>query len=121
MDVDANFFEVDEDHENYLKNDAQYQLYNSVTFNDELSVKLNLNSFSLNIIHLNIRSISKNYDNFIAHLASVDLEFDLVCLSETWNRKLDTNIYFPNYASYHVFRENRRGGGEGFQFFLIVC
>lgn len=39
---------------------------------------------NLKIIHINIRSISKNFDQFIVMLATTKTEFDIVVLTECW-------------------------------------
>ena len=42
------------------------------------------NSFQqLSILHLNIRSIKKNFDNFKFFLNSLNFTFSVICLSET--------------------------------------
>ena len=67
---------------------------------------------NLSIIHLNIRSISSNIDEFIAYLATIEVDFDVICLSETWlNSDKPYDCYFPGYKSFHSMRSNRRGGG----------
>lgn len=42
------------------------------------------NDLSLKIIHTNIRSINKNFNNFIATLVTTNIEFDIIILSECW-------------------------------------
>ena len=48
-----------------------------------------MNSFSSNacsfsILHVNIRSIKKNFSNFRLFLSQLKHEFSVICLTETW-------------------------------------
>ena len=64
------------------------------------------------ILHLNIRSIKKNFDNFKKILCSLDFTFSVIWFSETWLDKLDSFTYdLPNYTSIHQKRSDRKGGG----------
>ena len=76
-------------------------------------VKENLENFqqkSFSVLHLNIRSMSKNFFSF---------SFSAICLSETWPLETsNTNLQMPGYVSLHQTRKNRRGGG-GLCIFLL--
>ena len=65
-----------------------------------------LNQFS--ILHLNIRSIKKFFEN------SINFTFSVICLSETWWDDLATiqkSLFeLPNYKSNHQTRGDRKGG-----------
>ena len=64
------------------------------------------------VLHLNIRSIKKNFDNFKKFLCSLDFTFSVICFSETWLDKLDSFTYdLPNYTSIDQKRSDRKGGG----------
>ena len=64
------------------------------------------------ILHLNIRSIKKNFDNFKKILCSLDFTFSVICFSETWLDKLDSFTYdFPNYTSINQKRSDSKRGG----------
>ena len=64
------------------------------------------------ILHLNIRSIKKNFENFKLFLSFLDFSFSVICFSETWFDDLDNSVYdLPNYISKHQVRSDRRGGG----------
>ena len=64
------------------------------------------------ILHLNIRSIKKNFENFKLFLSSLEFSFSVICFSETWLDDLDKSTYeLPNYISKHQARSDRRGGG----------
>ena len=110
VDVDVNFFEL-EDSDHYLRSDAQYQLYNSVTLDDILSNGFNADNSSLSVLHLNIRSMHKNLDALLVHLGTISIEFDVICFSETWMRDDAVDPFLPDYCAYHSVRKGRRGGG----------
>ena len=72
------------------------------------------NSFS--VLHLNIRSLNKNFENFKLFLAEINFNFKLICLSETWCQDKNPNenslFQLPNYNVIHQNRnQNRKGGG----------
>ena len=72
-----------------------------------------LNQFS--ILHLNIRSIKKKFENFKLFLNSINFTFSVICLSETWWDDLATiqkSLFeLLNYKSNHQARGDRKGGG----------
>ena len=44
------------------------------------------------ILHLNIRSIKKNFEKFKLFLSSLDFSFSVICFSETWFDDLDNSV-----------------------------
>ena len=44
------------------------------------------------ILHLNIRSIQKNFEKFKLFLSSLDFSFSVICFSETWFDDLDNSV-----------------------------
>ena len=72
------------------------------------------NTPTLTGIHLNCRSLWKNYES-ISHLLS-QCKFDVVALTETWlqsNTPLQM-LSIPNYNLINTDRPDKRGGGVGF-------
>ena len=68
---------------------------------------------SLSILHLNIRSINKNFKAFKRFYLSLNFNFGIVCFSETWadDIKINKNSCFqlPNYNTEHQkIRKTRR-------------
>ena len=58
------------------------------------------NEFS--IIHLNIRSMQNNFENFKTQLFQSNFNFKIICLSETWCQKDTENTFqLPNYTAIH--------------------
>ena len=67
------------------------------------------------VLHLNIRSIKKNFENFKLFLISINFTFSVICLSERWWDDLATiekSLYeLPNYNSIHQARGDCNGSG----------
>ena len=86
-------------------------------------IKENLEIFQqkpFSVLHLNIRSMSKNFESFWGFLDSLCFSFSVICLSETWCQAHETsnsNLQIPGYVSLHQTRKNRRG--EGLCIFLL--
>ena len=72
-DSDVNFYQ------NNLSNEANYFLMTEV--------KSSLTGFDPNtfsVLHLNIRSMKKNFENFKEFLKNLSVSFSAICLFETW-------------------------------------
>ena len=69
---------------------------------------------SLFILHLNIRSINKNFEAVKQFYLSLNFNFSIVCFSETWANDININknssFQLPNYNTEHQIRKSRRGG-----------
>ena len=62
---------------------------------------------SFSILHLNIRSIKKNFDNFKLFFSSLAFSFSVICFSETWLDEVGNSLYeLPNYISKHQVRDD---------------
>ena len=71
-----------------------------------------LNSPGLTIVHLNIRSLPKHFDEFKIFMN--DNPFDVMCLSETWLNSTwsDAELYIDGYNIIRTDRnDSQRGGG----------
>lgn len=76
------------------------------------TLKQQFSSNGLSVICFNIRSFSRNGDEFIGYLSNLEHDFDVIILTETWAKDdTQTLINIPGYTSTHNIRENRRGGG----------
>lgn len=77
------------------------------------------------VLHLNICSFSKNYNQLVNYLSSLNHVFSVIALTETWltndSKELGINE-LPSYNSTHFIRQSRTGGGvsifvhENFEF-----
>ena len=72
---------------------------------------------SFSILSFNIRSLSKNFDEFKIFLNTCQNKFSVICLQETWAKnETDENVILkyplPSYDCYHIPRGyDKRGGG----------
>lgn len=87
--------------------DVQCKCYN-VLDTDSINSELPIEKFS--VIHQNIRSFNKNYDEFSVFLDSLTANFSVIVFTETWFGE-STCSEIDGYIGYHVFRDGRRGGG----------
>ena len=73
-------------------------------------------SSQLSLFHLNIKSLSKHYDELDTYLNSLEYKFAFIGLTETWLDE-DKQYFFDleNYTSINKFREGRKGGGVSLQ------
>jgi len=62
------------------------------------------------IFHFNIRSFNRNSDNLFLFLSKLPNLPGVIVLSETWFSVNNTRE-IEGYNGYHVYRQNRRGGG----------
>ena len=74
------------------------------------------NSETINAIHVNIRSLSKNFDNLLDILRDSNYSFNILCITETWctdsTLKNNSNLHLPNFDIISQERKtNKRGGG----------
>ena len=69
------------------------------------------NSNSISIIHINIRSLQKNFDSLHEFLCSLPIRPKIICLSESRiNHKLFINIELPDYKFVHIDSSTSAGG-----------
>ena len=71
---------------------------------------------NISLLHLNIRSLNANFENFRDLLEQSDSTFNIICLTETWSSDADfhsTSLYqLPHYKAIHFERKiNKKGGG----------
>ena len=65
----------------------------------------------LRILCANIRSIRSNFIDFQAYIASLETEFHVILLVETWlEKQINNGFELPSYISYDVFRSSHGGG-----------
>ena len=81
---------------------------------DNIHAKLPNSCNTLNLFHLNIRSIINKRDDLISLMKDCNVQWRAIAVSETWLNKSIENMYsLPNYCSFFSSRENRIGGGAG--------
>ena len=80
-----------------------------------LRKKIKENSETINAIHVNKRSLSKNFDNILDILRDSNYSFNILCITETWctdsTLKSNSNLHLPNFDLISLERKtNKRGG-----------
>ena len=84
--------------------------YTTREFNNLFTKKPNCFS----TLHMNIRSLKKNFDDFIEYLSTINLSFSVIALSETWlNDSSSDSFHIPGYNFVAKSRKHRIGGGVG--------
>ena len=67
------------------------------------------------LLHLNIRSMNKNFEAFQDFYKSLITKFSIICLKETWANDSDINhsslFQLEGYIPAHQIRKSRQGGG----------
>ena len=66
------------------------------------------------MLHLNIRSLQKNFDSLLNLLMTLKFEFKVICITETWcsDNSMNHNLFeLPQYKSIHQVRRAGKGGG----------
>ena len=79
--------------------------------------KTNFKDFSKNsfsVLHLNIRSINKNFEAFTEFYSKLNYIFSVICFSETWaseeNINKNSTFQLKSYNVIHQVRNSRKGG-----------
>ena len=65
--------------------------YNEESFNDRCT-SLGNPKHNISVIHLNIRSLHKNLNNFECYLRNFSHQFKVIGLSETWNNEFNVDM-----------------------------
>ena len=74
----------------------------------------NFSTESFSVLHLNIRSMNKNFEAFQDFYKSLNTKFSIICLTETWanDSNINHNSLFKleGYIPVHQIRKSRQGG-----------
>jgi len=104
-----------------LKNVANSDILNDLNFayltDDEfnnLFPETRINASDLSVFHINIRSLNKNFTELYVFLESLNVEFDVIVLSECWDCYYDLfSTALKNYTFYCESPCYSRVGGIG--------
>ncbi len=68
---------------------------------------------NISVIPFNCRSIKANFENLKTYIWSLDYNFDIIAISETWLCDNDSVAEYPleNYKAIKINRNGKRGGG----------
>lgn len=77
------------------------------------SLRDRVNEFNdLSIFHLNIRSVSKHFDEFLTIFQMLDFNFDLIIFSESWLDNTATNLFhIPGYQTHIIAPKSNKCDG----------
>ena len=78
---------------------------------DELNT-LSLNNDTFSLLHLNVRSLPKNFDNLSNLLNSINHTFSFIGITESWLKSNSPPLFnIQGYSMLKSERPNGRGGG----------
>lgn len=78
---------------------------------DQCTEIVNNSGSNFKVIHVNIRSINKNLDQFISMLSMTKLEYDIIILSECWLKRLGPPPSLSNYSSHATIKNHTQNEG----------
>ena len=85
---------------NLLDELANYQEATDISINDSHEMQMKLNNCNIRILNTNIRSISKNIDELIVELEAIEVNFDVIILSECWVKDNQAMRSLNGYNAY---------------------
>ena len=104
LDPDTNIFE------SISSLDAKY-----FTVNETKTFVSNIDSEFFSVLHLNMRSLKRNFESFQEFFKNLKFNFSAICLSEIWCESVDatknSNYKINGYRSFHQIKNGRRRGG----------
>ena len=107
----SNCFNLDPD-ENFYPDSYDCEYYIEDEFNDLLA-KNSTPDYYLSLLHLNTRSLSRNFIGLNNLLANVNTKLSCIGISETWLQRSAHTCNISSYNFVHNFRSDRAGGGVG--------
>ena len=73
-----------------------------------------LPSDTFSSLHINIRSLTKHFDDLSEFLLTLNRSFYVIAVSETWLHRSNSALFhFPGYHFISSHREHKAGGGVG--------
>ena len=99
----SKYFSIDE-----FKAEFNSTPQNNLNVIDSLS---NNHCRCLSLLHLNSRSLFKNFDDLQTFLATLDYQFSVIGISETWLHSNSPPLNLINYNMLRSDRKEGRGGG----------
>jgi hypothetical protein len=105
IDPDTNFYNL---HENSISNICKY--YYPETLGS--LVKDWTHPKNLSLMHLNIRSLSKNFSGLNVLLKTINHHFSIIATTETWIKAHNTTLFeLEGYSQELLYRPTKAGGG----------
>ena len=93
--------------------DSDYKVRETIVCDNLLNTTLfDRNQEDMNIMHVNIRSIYQNFDQFLVFLESLEKQFDVIVMSETHNIYDTKDFNIPGYRGYRAVTALGRARGR---------
>ena len=103
-------------------NDPDENIFNNLSLIDsvfyaveEAATSLKkFNDKTFSVLHLNVRSLNKNFESLKELLTTINFEFKVICFTERWctdDQRNETLFNLENYTSINQVRKHERGGG----------
>ena len=110
---DTPFADIDPDYQYYTNFHHNGKLNCDYYLEDKFRCKLDkIDESQLSLFHLNVKSISKHYDELELYLNSLNFKFSFIGLSETWLDDNKEEFYdLKGYSSVNRYRKDKKGGG----------
>lgn len=89
--------------DSYIRDYTHKQIETTIIQNFVDIGTYNNDTNNLKLLHINIRSIAKNLDELILFINKINIEYDIIILSETW--KVD-NLGLHNLNGYNIYYNN---------------
>lgn len=70
-----------------------------------------LSKYSLKILNINIRSMQKNFDNFLVTKSRLHVDYDVIVLGECWLNESSNIRHIQGYVSFHSCNYINKSGG----------
>ena len=91
---------------------GEKSFYSPDDFNDYITHRA-IHDSNLSMIHMNCRSILRNFDDIHSLLDTLSITFSAIAVTETWLRDDSNLCNIQCYKFERTNRESRRGGGVG--------
>ena len=113
---------VNHDHQHLINAECTY--FSTEDFNSKINSQsrknhnINLNTPPFSLLHINARSLNKNFDSVELLLSSLqNFQFTIIGISETWLHSNSPPLF--NIDNYHMYRSDRaRGKGGGVALYI---
>ena len=106
------FFNDDIDNVDFANSVTISQCNSVYLTTEEINPFLSCQSNHSNYMHINCRSLPKNYECIINLMSCINTSFSVIAVSETWLKPHNEYIYdIPGYTFVSCTRNDKVGGG----------
>ena len=115
--LNTNLTDINDPDQNYFNDETFNNFETKYFFQEDIKETLyETTQFeNLSLLHLNIRSLNTNFEDFRNLLQETDFPFNIICLTETWfsdkSFQENSNFHLLNYDAIHLERKTQKRGG----------